>query len=120
MSDIQKLKDIAQILREAAPPVASVLRNKPPPAPNPLDQRCLRAAVELERMALATDYRALLIRYIQHVRHAEGVDYITGGSHHQTDYFSADEWRELHQLAAHDCERIVADDGTATVVIRPT
>lgn len=41
----------------------------------------------------------LLRRYIQHVRHAEGVDYITGGSHHQDDYFSPEEWAVLRELA---------------------
>jgi hypothetical protein len=42
---------------------------------------------------------SLFARYIQHVRTCEGVDFITDGTHHNDDAFTAAEWETLQALA---------------------
>lgn len=111
------LESIARVLRAGC---ADASADRVPVALRNIAETVEDAMIRGGRMPKPHDYRALLIRYIQHVRHAEGVDYITSGSHYQDDYFSAEEWRELGTLAAHECERTVADNGTAVIVIRPT
>lgn len=47
------------------------------------------------------DYRELLIKYIQHIRGCESVDYVlSGSSRGESDIqFSDQEWQELERLA---------------------
>ena len=44
------------------------------------------------------DYKELLIKYIRHVGHCEGIDFLAK-MHYYNSEFSDEEWEELQKLA---------------------
>lgn len=45
------------------------------------------------------DYKALLVKYIEHVTECEGTDFLSSGWYFDETIFSKDEWELLQELS---------------------